>query len=245
MNGGEAPRRLAIVTGASRGLGEVIAEYLAGAGFDLIITARGEQALEAAATRFRQFGVSVRPLPGAVESPGHRAQLAEAVRARGALHILVNNASELGEGALPPLVTYPLPAWRRVLEVNLLAPVALVQDLAPYLRAGAGLVVNLSSDAAVGAYPGWGAYGASKAALDLASRTLAAELATSGVTVVSVDPGDMRTAMHQSAFPHQDISDRPLPGATLPFWVWLFGQPPRSVNGARLRAQAERWEVAA
>lgn len=105
------------------------------------------------------------------------------------------------------------------------------------------MVVNVSSDAATGAYPGWGGYGSSKAALDLVTRTLAAE--TAEVGFVSVDPGDMRTRMHQEAFPGEDISDRPLPDVTLPFWAWLLGQPPLSVSGQRFSAQGERWEVPA
>jgi len=104
-------------------------------------------------------------------------------------------------------------------------------------------VVNISSDAALGGYPGWGGYGLTKAALDLASLTLGNELAGRGVGVVAVDPGDLRTRMHQDAFPGEDISDRPLPEVTLPFWAWLFGQPRGAVTGRRYRAQADRWEV--
>ena len=115
----------------------------------------------------------------------------------------------------------------------------------PLLRRRAGLVINVSSDAAGGGYPGWGAYGASKAALDLVSLTLASELRDDGVAVVSVDPGDMRTQMHQDAFAGEDISDRPLPEVTLPFWAWLLGQPGTSVTGRRFKAQSDRWEVAA
>lgn len=119
----------------------------------------------------------------------------------------------------------------------------LVQEALPLLKAKRGLVVNVSSDAATGAYPGWGGYGASKAALDLVTRTLAAEV--EGAGFVSVDPGDMRTPMHQAAFPGEDISDRPLPDVTLPFWAWLLGQPPLSVSGQGFSAQGERWEVLA
>ena len=117
---------------------------------------------------------------------------------------------------------------------------------APWLgRDAALLVVNVSSDAAVGGYPGWGGYGATKAALDLVSLTLATELASRGVAVASVDPGDLRTAMHQAAFPGEDISDRPAPEETLPFWAWLLGRPREVVSGRRFRAQAEVWEVPA
>ena len=113
----------------------------------------------------------------------------------------------------------------------------------PLLERRNGLIVNISSDAAIGGYPGWGAYGASKAALDLLSLTLANELKSRGVAVVAVDPGDMRTAMHQSAYPGEDISDRPLPSVTLPFFAWLLGQERGRVSGGRYRAQDEKWEV--
>ena len=115
----------------------------------------------------------------------------------------------------------------------------------PLLKRSGGLVVNISSDAAIGGYEGWGGYGASKAALDLASLTLANELREDGVGVVSVDPGDMRTQMHQAAFPGEDISDRPLPESTLPFWAWLLNQDVLSISGSRYQAQSERWEVEA
>ncbi len=159
----------------------------------------------------------------------------------GGLDLLVNNASILGPSPLPPLADYPLAALEQVLAVNVLAPLGLVQAALPLLRRSRGLVINISSDAAVGGYRGWGGYGTSKAALDLLSLTLAHELADAGVTVVSVDPGDMRTQMHQDAFPGEDISDRPLPEATLPFWAWLLGQERREINGRRLQAQAEVW----
>ena len=129
--------------------------------------------------------------------------------------------------------------------MNVLAPLALIQEALPLLERAHGLVVNITSDAAIGGYPGWGVYGASKAALDLVSKTLAAELRDEGVAVVSVDPGDMRTTMHQDAYPGQDISDRPLPDVTVPFWAWLLSQPPKAVSGGRFQAQASLWEVPA
>ena len=129
--------------------------------------------------------------------------------------------------------------------MNVLAPLALIQEALPLLERAHGLVVNITSDAAIGGYPGWGTYGASKAALDLVSKTLAAELKDRGVAVVSVDPGDMRTTMHQDAYPGQDISDQPLPEVTLPFWAWLLSQPPMAVSGMRHQAQAPVWEVPA
>ncbi len=237
--------RTALITGASRGLGAVVARFLAAEGDDLVITARGAAALEAEANELSSMGGRVLALAGDVADPHHRQRLMREVQQRGRLDLLVNNASELGATPLPPLTSYPLDELERVLAVNVIAPLALVQLGLPLLKARHGLVVNISSDAAVGGYPGWGGYGASKAALDLVSLTLANELTAEGVAVVSVDPGDMRTAMHQAAYPGQDISDRPLPEVTLPFWVWLFGQDHQAINGRRYVAQEERWEVPA
>jgi NAD(P)-dependent dehydrogenase (short-subunit alcohol dehydrogenase family) len=157
--------------------------------------------------------------------------------------VLVNNASDLGPSPLPPLAAFPLDAFAGLYAANVVAPLALVQAALPLLRASRGLVVNVSSDAALGGYPGWGGYGATKAALDLVSLTLANELRADRVAVVSVDPGDMRTAMHQQAYPGEDITDRPLPDVTLPFWGWLLGQEPMAVSGRRFQAQAEAWEA--
>lgn len=241
----DASRRLAVVTGASQGLGLVVARLLAGEGFDLIVTARTPGTLAAAARELRVPGGSVREVPGDVADPNHRARVAELVTSTGGLDLLVNNASELGVSPLPPLADYPLRELERVYRVNVVAPIALVQLLLPQLAQRHGLVVNISSDAAVGGYPGWGSYGASKAALDLASLTLAHELAPTGVSVVSVDPGDMRTAMHQRAYAGQDISDRPLPDVTVPFWAWLFGRPGAEITGQRFRAQADHWGASA
>ncbi len=245
MNGATTGRPLALVTGASRGLGLVISEFLAGEGYDLVVTARGATALSAAADRLAGAGVSVSPVAGDVADEAHRARLGHAVRSRGRLDLLINNASELGPSPLLPLEKLPLPALERVLAVNLLAPVALVQNLLPYLEVAQGTIVNISSDAAIGGYPGWGGYGASKAALDLVSVTLAHELEGRGISVVAVDPGDLRTTMHQAAYPGTDISDRPLPHVTVPFWAWLIHQDRRAISGRRFQAQAERWEVPA
>ena len=140
---------------------------------------------------------------------------------------------------------YPLDVLRRVFEVNVIAPLALIRTCLPVLKKSRGLVVNITSDASRGGYPGWGGYGSSKAALDLLSKTLANELREAGVGVVAVDPGDLRTQMHQDAFPGQDISDRPLPEVTLPFWAWLEGQDPLRVTGQRFEAQGTVWEVPA
>jgi NAD(P)-dependent dehydrogenase (short-subunit alcohol dehydrogenase family) len=236
-------RRVALVTGASRGLGRALATFLAQQEFDLVVTARGGADLREAADEFRARGVRVEAVAGDVRNPGHRENLRRAAENLGRLDLLVNNASELGPSPLPPLERYPLDVLTAVFAANVVAPVALVQDCLPLLTASRGTIVNITSDAATGAYPGWGGYGASKAALELVSRTLAAELAARGVSVVTVDPGDMRTRMHQDAFPGEDISDRPLPDVTIPFWAWLLGQDPSAVSGGRYRAQADRWEL--
>jgi NAD(P)-dependent dehydrogenase (short-subunit alcohol dehydrogenase family) len=237
-----SPARLAVVTGASRGLGATIAGVLADERFDLVLLARGSETLEVAARALRTRGTTVRTVTGDVADPRARRALAEAVGSHG-LDLLVNNASELGPSPLPALTDLPGDAFERILRVNTIAPVLLVHELLGSLSQARGLVVNISSDAAVGGYPGWGGYGASKAALDLVSKTMAEELAGRGISVVSVDPGDLRTEMHQAAFPGQDISDRPVPAVTIPFWTWLLHRAAPTISGGRFRAQADRWEV--
>jgi NAD(P)-dependent dehydrogenase (short-subunit alcohol dehydrogenase family) len=212
-------------------------------GYDLVITARDAAQLNTAARAFSASDVIVKAVSGDVGSANHRQQVIEAVSDLGRLDLLVNNASTLGPLPMPTLADYPLADLADVFQINTIAPVALVQAALPLLRASRGLVVNITSDAAVGGYEGWGGYGASKAALDLMTLTLANELRDDGVGMVSVDPGDMRTAMQQAAFPGDDISDRPLPDVTLPFWAWLLGQDVLAVSGQRFQAQAELWEA--
>lgn len=231
----------ALITGASRGLGKTVATFLAARGYDLIITARGQNALAETADELRSLGAHVVAIAGDVRDAGHRARLAAAIDEHGRLDLLVNNASILGTSPQPHLADYPLETLENVIDVNVLAPLGLIQTTLPMIRQAQGLIVNISSDAAVGGYEGWGGYGAGKAALDLLSRTLAVELADDGVAVVAVDPGDMRTQMHQEAFPGEDIGDRPEPEVTLPFWAWLLGQTPAHVNGQRFQAQGEQW----
>lgn len=237
-------KQTALITGGSRGLGATVATLLARQGYSLILTARNSTALDGMAASLTAEGATVRAVAGDVADGDHRQKLIAAAEELGRLDVLVNNASGLGTTPLPPLADYPLERLESLFRTNVVAPLALVQAALPLLAASDGLVVNVTSDAARGGYPGWGGYGATKAALDLISLTLATELAESGVGVVSVDPGDLRTTMHQRAFPGEDISDRPLPDVTLPFWAWLLGQPRAAVNGRRFAAQAERWEVA-
>jgi NAD(P)-dependent dehydrogenase (short-subunit alcohol dehydrogenase family) len=178
---------------------------------------------------------------GDVTDAAVRLQLIDAARGLGGLDVLVNNASELG--GVGPLMNFDVPRFGRLFPVNVGAPLVLTQLAVPLLAERRGLIVNITSDAATAAYPGWGPYGATKAALELVTRTLATELREAGVSVLLVDPGDMRTRMHQEAFPSDDISDRPLPEVTIPFWNWLFDQDPETVRGQRFAAQQEdaRW----
>lgn len=235
--------RTGLITGASRGLGRTVAEFLAAQGDNLLITARSAEDLAAAAQGLRRHGGQVVALAGDIADSAHRRRLADAAREIGRLDLLFNNASTLGATPLPPMAEYPTEVLEEAFRVNVAAPLALVREVLPLLSESGGLIVNVSSDAALGGYPGWGGYGLTKAALDLASLTLANELKEQWVGVVAVDPGDLRTQMHQEAFPGEDISDRPLPEVTLPFWAWLFEQPPGAVTGRRYRAQSDRWEV--
>ena len=208
-----------MVTGASRGLGRALAAGLAREGYDLIIDARDATALEAAAS---QMGGRVTAIPGDVTDPAHRAALTQAVRgaAAGRLDLLVNNAGTLGASPLPALADYPVGELRAAFEANVIAPIALTQLVLPALRARGGAVLNITSDAAVEAYAGWGGYGAAKAALEQASNVLAAE--ELAIRVWWADPGDLRTDLHQLAFPGEDISDRPLPEEIVPAFLRLI-----------------------
>jgi NAD(P)-dependent dehydrogenase (short-subunit alcohol dehydrogenase family) len=215
----------ALITGASRGLGLALAAGLAREGFDLIIDARDPAALDASAGALRTAGPAAqRPgsravtvIPGDITDPAHRAALIAAAGDR--LDLLVNNAGTLGASPLPALADYPPDELRAAFEVNVIAPIALTQLALPLLRASGGAVLNITSDAAVEAYAGWGGYGAAKAALEQASNVLAAE--ELAVRVWWADPGDLRTDMHQLAFPGEDISDRPEPAAVVPAFVRL------------------------
>ena len=236
---------VALVTGAGRGLGRILTTFLAGQRHNLVITARTPTELHDVARSLESTGVKIVAIPGDITNPVHRTSLLQETRAIGGLSLLVNNASDLGEIPRPELASASLQRFRVTLETNLVAPIALIQEALPQLEQTRGLVVNISSDASQGGYERWGIYGSSKAALDLASKTLAAELKPRHISVVSVDPGDMRTRMHQDAFPDEDISDRPLPEVTLPFWAWLVSQDPEQITGMRYQAQGTLWEIPA
>ncbi len=211
-------RRTALITGASRGLGLALARRLAEDGWSLIIDARGERDLEAA--RAGLAGLTrVTAIAGSVTDPGHRRDLADAARDAGGLDAVVNNASRLGPSPRPDLLDYPLDALEEVYRTNAISPLALIQASRHVLKPQAR-IVNVTSDAAVEPYEGWGGYGSSKAALEQLSNILAAE--NPDLRVYSVDPGDMRTRMHQEAFPGEDISDRPPPEESVPGLVELL-----------------------
>jgi NAD(P)-dependent dehydrogenase (short-subunit alcohol dehydrogenase family) len=212
--------KVAMVTGASRGLGRALAAGLAREGYDLIIDARDAVALNAAAGQIRWDGGTVTAISGDVTDPAHRLALQRAAEQAGRLDLLVNNAGTLGASPLPALADYPADELRTAFEVNVIAPIALTQLVLPMLRTAGGAVLNITSDAAVEAYAGWGGYGAAKAALEQASNVLAAE--ELAVRVWWADPGDLRTDMHQQAFPGEDISDRPLPETIVPGFVRLI-----------------------
>ena len=203
---------VAVITGASLGLGRALAHGLADRGWSLVLDARHSDTLAVAAADLA--GGPHRAIPGDVTAEGHRADLVAAAQGLGGADLLVNNASTLGRSPLPAFADLDPTTYTRILEVNLIAPMALTAGLLPQLRDRSGRVVNLSSDAAAEAYETWGGYGSAKAALDHASRVLAAEEPL--LRVYAVDPGDMRTAMHQDAFPGEDIGDRPEPETVVP-----------------------------
>jgi NAD(P)-dependent dehydrogenase (short-subunit alcohol dehydrogenase family) len=208
---------IAIVTGASRGLGLATAHALAERGWTLIIDARIGNDLSAAK---ESIGEGVVAITGDVSNAAHRQDLIQAASDAGGLDLLINNASLLGPSPQPTLESYPVDVLREVYEVNLMAPLALIQSALPLLRSRRGTVVNITSDAATEAYPGWGGYGSSKAALNQMTNILTAE--EPDVSFYRFDPGDMNTKMHQEAFPGEDISDRPPPENSVPALIALI-----------------------
>jgi NAD(P)-dependent dehydrogenase (short-subunit alcohol dehydrogenase family) len=218
----------ALVTGASRGLGLALSRALAERGWRLVVDARGAEALEDARRELATL-TEITAVTGDVADDAHRRALVAA--ARGRIDLLVNNASALGPSPQPPLADYPLEVLERVYRVNVLAPLALVQLALPVVPDG-GRILNVSSDAAVEAYEGWGGYGSSKAALEQLTSVLAAERPE--LRVYAVDPGDMNTQLQQEAFPGEDISDRPPPEESVPGLLALVeGDLPSGRYGAR------------
>jgi NAD(P)-dependent dehydrogenase (short-subunit alcohol dehydrogenase family) len=198
--------RTALITGGTRGFGFALASSLVADGWRVVIDGRDRHTLDAA---LELLGPAATGVAGDVTDPAHRRTLVSAAQAGGRLDVLVNNASTLGPTPLPPLRALGPASLAELFAVNVIAPLGLVQLALPLLRASSGTIVSVTSDAAIEAYDGWGGYGASKAALEQLTAVLAAE--EPGLSVWSFDPGDMRTEMHQDAFPAEDIGDRPLP----------------------------------
>lgn len=210
--------RTALITGASRGLGLALARQLGQDGWNLIIDARGVAALEDARVELAR-DAHVEAVAGDVTNPSHRQALATAARELGGLDAVVNNAGILGPSPQPSLLAYPLGMLEQLYRANVIAPLGILQAVRNHLKPGAR-IINITSDAGVEAYEGWGGYGSSKAALEQLSAILAVE--NPSLQVYWVDPGDMRTQMHQEAFPGEDISDRPLPEESVPGLVTLL-----------------------
>jgi NAD(P)-dependent dehydrogenase (short-subunit alcohol dehydrogenase family) len=226
---GMSTQPVALITGGSRGLGLALARALAARGWRVVVDGRDATRLAAAVAT----EPSLIALAGDVTDAAHRQALVDAAASVGGPDLVVANASELGPSPLPTLGAAPLDAVRAVYETNVLAPLALAQLVLPALRASGGTWLSISSDAAAEAYPGWGVYGPSKAALDHLTAVLAAE--EPAIRAYAVDPGDMRTEMHQRAFPGEDISDRPLPEQVVPGILRLLDA---RVPSGRYRAEA-------
>ncbi len=223
--------RTALITGASRGLGLALSRRLAAEGWTLIINARGAGALETARAELAK-STNVTAIPGDVTDEEHRRALVDAAKLAGGLDALINNASILGPSPQPQVLDYPLSVLEDVYRTNVFAPLALIQAVKDKLKPGAR-IINITSDAAVEPYAGWGGYGSSKAALEQLSNILAAE--NPGLRVYWTDPGDMRTRMHQKAFPGEDISDKPLPEDSVPGLIDLLT---RDLASGRYEARA-------
>lgn len=228
----DSTQQTALITGASRGLGLALARGLAHRGWRLIIDARAAEALQAARAELSAF-TDVIAIAGDIGDPAHRRRLAEAARDGGGIDAIINNASVLGPSPQPSLLEYPIDVLERVYEVNVFAPLALIQAIhALDTLSSSGSIINITSDAGVEAYDGWGGYGSSKAALEQISAVLAAE--NPSVRVYWVDPGDMNTTMQQEAFPGEDVSDRPSAETSVPGLIELIeGQHPSGRYSAR------------
>jgi len=231
----------ALITGASRGLGLALAQALAACGYKLILDARDGVRLTEAASTLASVA-EVIAIPGDITDPAHRNALVEAACRAGGVDVVINNASLLGPSPQPELWDYPLEILEQVYRVNVIAPLGLLQALHHCLDPEA-CIINISSDAGVEAYPGWGGYGSSKAALEHLSAILAAE--NPGMRIYWVDPGDMRTQMQQDAYPGEDISDRPLPEESVPAFLKLIEEelPSGRYQAVKLIREMGEWST--
>lgn len=228
--------RTAVITGASRGLGRALAREFARQGWNLLLDARNQAPLEVVREELQTL-THVQTLIGDVADASHRQELAQAAQTLGGIDVLINNASILGPSPQPPLLKYPLDILEQVYRTNVIAPLAIMQVLYPYLKPGAN-IINITSDAGVEAYAGWGGYGSSKAALEHLSHILATEAPE--LHIYWVDPGDMFTQLQQEAFPEEDVSDRPSPEVSVPgLFALLTGNYP---SGRYLAREIKRSE---
>jgi NAD(P)-dependent dehydrogenase (short-subunit alcohol dehydrogenase family) len=229
---------VALITGASKGFGLAVARLLAERGIALTVTARDADELEAAAAELREH-TAVEAIAGDVRELAHAHKLVERTRTRfGRIDLLVNNASSIGRSPLPRLEHLSPAAFNEIFETNVFAPLHLIQHALPAIVAGGGTIVNVTSDAALNAYPGWGGYGASKAALEHMSRTLAAELDGFGISIVVADPGNMNTELHRQAEPDEDLRDLPDAAQVAPALIRLLAGPRTAFVRAELQAAA-------
>ncbi len=204
-------RKIAIVTGASKGFGKAVSEALVAAGWGVVGDARDAAVLKTSA---EELGPSFQPVAGDITDPAHLASLVTIATEQGNLRLVVNNAGSLGPTPLPSLASLAVEDLQSLFATNVAAPLQLIQLALPLLRVNGGTIINVTSDAVPQHYEGWGAYGASKAALEKISGVVATEVPE--VRVYELDPGDMRTDMQQAAFPGEDISDRPEPVLSAP-----------------------------
>lgn len=236
--------QVVLITGASRGLGAALAQAFAAEGARLVLCARDEAALQKAADGLAAAGTQVLAVAGDVADPAFAPRLVGAAGKRfGGIDVLINNAGQIGAPSLCFLETYPMDALERVFHINTFAPIRFIQQVVPgMLKRRRGVIINVSSDAAAGAYAGWGAYGASKAALDHLTRTLAVELDGTGIRVYAVDPGDMDTQLHRDCFPGLDPGSPPPPSVATGVFVWLAsGEGAAVPTGTRIEAQ--KWNA--
>lgn len=233
--------KVALITGASRGLGRALALAFAREGADLVLCARGKKALEVVAKEVQKLGVKVLAIEADVSKKQDVERLvATALLTFDQIDILVNNASILGPSPMPYLIDYPTDAFEEVLRINTINPFMVTKAVLPsMIQRGQGSIINVSSEAGANGYPGWGAYGISKSALDLMSETWAAELENTGVRVNAVDPGDMDTKMHALAYPDEDPSQFAKPEQLTEIFVYLASDESRDVTGQRFLAQGD------